>query len=234
MIDLFKRRKAQKIIEPSFNKSFAQCGEDLIIAHLLRLLHIEKPFFIDVGAHHPFILSNTYLMYLGGARGINIEPDSNLMQAFKDYRPEDINLNYGVKFDDRQSAILYVMNSPVLNTFDKAEAEKVVSFGTYKIDKEIEVGLKSLNDIAKEYCSNKSIDFLSIDIEGLDFTVIKQFDFSYVRPKIICIESLTYSENNTEEKQYELIKYLETADYMLYADTYLNSIFVDRSAWLSK
>ena len=87
---------------PGFRKSYAQHGEDLLVEHLMRVLQVHHPFFIDVGAHHPYLLSNTYLMYQQGARGINIEPDPSLIAAFQQYRPKDTNLQCGVRFDDKK------------------------------------------------------------------------------------------------------------------------------------
>lgn len=42
-------------------KSYSQCGEDIIINFLLRRLGLDSSsiFYIDIGAHHPYYLSNT-------------------------------------------------------------------------------------------------------------------------------------------------------------------------------
>ena len=41
-------------------KTFSQSGEDVIINFIFNnLLKIKKPTYLDVGAHHPFFLSNT-------------------------------------------------------------------------------------------------------------------------------------------------------------------------------
>jgi len=54
---------------PKFAKiSYSQCGEDLIISHIIKSLSIQTPTYIDVGAHHPFYLSNTAYFYNGGCK----------------------------------------------------------------------------------------------------------------------------------------------------------------------
>src|SRR5688572_17355247 len=76
--------------------SYSQSGEDLIIKYIFDNLGISQPSYFDIGAHHPFFLSNTALFYSLGCRGINVEPDPSLFTPFKDKRKEDINLNIGI------------------------------------------------------------------------------------------------------------------------------------------
>ncbi len=77
------------------NPSYSIEGEDRIV----RSLFWEKRdtgFYVDVGAHHPFRFSNTYLFYTQGWRGINIDATPGSMRAFKKHRPRDINLEIGI------------------------------------------------------------------------------------------------------------------------------------------
>jgi FkbM family methyltransferase len=217
--------------EPAYRKSFSQHGEDLLVEYVMRLLHIERPFFIDIGAHHPYVLSNTYLMYLQGARGINVEPDPSLLEAFAQYRPEDINLQCGVRFNEITEADLYLMSAPVLNTFSREEAEHVAEYGTYKILGKVKVPLLSLQEIITAHCPDGVVDFMSIDVEGLDWEIIQYNQLDVIRPKVLCVETMQYSEDSSGRKQHTLIQYLQEKEYLLYADTHLNSIFVDKKVW---
>ena len=51
--------------------SYAEQGEDLILAKMVERLRIERPTFIDIGAYHPVDANNTYLLYERGIRGAN-------------------------------------------------------------------------------------------------------------------------------------------------------------------
>lgn len=55
--------------------SFSQAGEDRIVTFVFGTLRVSRPSYLDIGAYHPYHLSNTALLHLGGSRGINIEPD---------------------------------------------------------------------------------------------------------------------------------------------------------------
>ncbi|MCX2716544.1 hypothetical protein OQH61_02215 [Helicobacter sp. MIT 21-1697] len=76
------------------NKSYAQQGEDLILQEMLN--NIQYGFYVDVGAHHPFRFSNTYLFYQKGWKGINIDAMPNSMKLFSRFRPRDINIECGI------------------------------------------------------------------------------------------------------------------------------------------
>lgn len=46
--------------------SYSQCGEDRILAFIFRSLGIDKPSYLDIGAHHPYMLNNT-MYFIGRA-----------------------------------------------------------------------------------------------------------------------------------------------------------------------
>lgn len=72
-------------------------GEDILVNKLMRdLFGIQKGFYVDIGARHPFVLSNTALLYSQGRRGINIDAMPGSMALFETHRPEDINLEIAI------------------------------------------------------------------------------------------------------------------------------------------
>jgi FkbM family methyltransferase len=211
--------------------SYSQCGEDLIIDFIFGLLKINNPTYLDIGAHHPYYLSNTSLFYNRGCKGVSVEPDSDLFQVIKKERPNETSLNVGVSEQHGGNADFYIMNVPTLNTFSKSEAERYASFPDKKIKKVVQIPLLNVNTIIKDYFNEETPNFVSIDVEGMDLLIVKSFDFEKHRPEVICIETLIYTEDNTEEKQKDIIDYVLSKGYFLFADTYINSIFVDSEKW---
>lgn len=229
MLNFFKKEK--KLDSFYYKKSYSQSGEDLIIDFIFEQLKIKTPTFLDIGAHHPFYINNTYYFYLKGSRGVNIEPDPSLIHTFKQFRDNDINLNVGLGFKEKEEvADFYMMTAKTLNTFSKDEAERIQNYGTYKIDNVIQVKLVPVNTIFENFFS-VTPNFVSIDIEGLDYNVIKEIDFGKYRPEVLCVETLSYTENKTEKKQYEIIDYMLEKGYFVYADTFINTVFVNRESW---
>jgi FkbM family methyltransferase len=214
------------------NLSYAQVGEDLILKQLFSEIGISKPSYLDIGAHHPSYLSNTYLFYLSGSKGVCVEPDPALQKNFVTERPRDMLLPVGVGLDSGV-ADFYVMSTPTLNTFSFEDAEKYSAGGVHKIENKIQVQIKTLCEIISDYFQT-SPDLISIDIEGWDYVLLKNYDFSKLRPPVFCLETLTYTDDKSERKLTELIDLMHANNYLTYADTYINTIFVDREVWASR
>ncbi|HLX55336.1 MAG TPA: FkbM family methyltransferase [Aquella sp.] len=213
----------------NFKISFSQCGEDLIVQYIFRLRNVEKPSYLDIGAHHPFFLSNTTLFYKNGSRGINIEANPELLENFTKFRKEDINLNIGLS-NKKEELDFYIMHDNTLSTFSKVECDALVLAG--KVLKEVKkVKLTLLSDILQRYSMGKFPDFMSIDVEGMDLQILKSIDYSLDTPKVICVEAAEYSPTGSGIRRTELIDFLVSKGYYEYANTNLNSIMVKRDFW---
>lgn len=224
-----KRRTAREPDSESFRKlSFSQAGEDLIIKFIFEAIGIARPTYMDIGAHHPNKINNTALFYMLGSRGINIEPDPELFLPFTKERQEDTNLNIGIT-QKPGSSDLYILSSSSLNTFSKQEAKKYESEGFSVVNK-VRIKTKNINSVIRKYMG-EAPDLLTLDVEGMDYEVIKSLDFDKYSPKVVCVETISFSQSGRGKKDHRIIKLLETKGYLLYADTYINSIFVQRALW---
>jgi len=212
--------------------SFSQCGEDILVEHIFMVLGIRQIRYLDIGAHHPNYLSNTKLFYLKGNRGVCVEADPSLVPAFGHDRPDDVCLNVGVGMQEGE-ADFYIMSPTTLNTFSEQEAERYASNGKHRIERILKMPLMTVNRIMEEHFEGVP-NYVSLDVEGMDLAILKSFDFKRFRPLVFCIETLTYVEDKSERKLTEIIEFMQTQGYFVYADTYINSIFVDSNAWNSR
>lgn len=220
-------------VQPKYVISYSQCGEDIILRFVFTALKIAHPRYIDIGAHDPIVGSNTYLFYTAGSRGVCVEPNPTLYTKIARVRPRDICLKIGVGPTSAEAVEYFEMTSETLNTFSRAEAERYVSSGAYggqEIKNVLQLPLIGIGDLMERYGTDYS-DLISIDVEGLDFTLIQAFDFTRYRPKVFCIETARGVAHHKAEKNQLLIEYLEKQGYRLYADTFINSIFVDEAVW---
>lgn len=209
--------------------SYAQAGEDMILNLLFSTMGIETPSYIDIGANLPDYGNNTYKFYLTGSTGICIEPDYGLFQNLQKKRPKDIILNVAIGFDSQKETDFYVFNEPSLNTMSEQEALRRDSLGEYKLVDKIKVKVETLENIIENYCK-KTPTFISLDIEGTDFEVLKNFDLNKYKVPIFIVETIDYSLNHIKVKNHELIEYMTKNGYFVYADTYVNSIII-RTDW---
>ncbi|HSD07373.1 FkbM family methyltransferase [Flavobacterium sp.] len=211
--------------------SYSQCGEDLIVKFIFDNLNIKNPSYIDIGAHHPFYISNTALFYQNGSVGINIEPDPALFEAFVKDRKNDKNLNIGIS-DIEGVLDFYIISTPALNTFSKEEAYNYQNEGSYKVTGIKKISVNTLSNVLNEFSNGIFPQFLSIDAEGIDEMIIRGIDFEKNFPIVICIETISFSASGNGVKNTELIKLIEQKGYICYADTHINSIFVHKDSWI--
>src|SRR5687768_251174 len=69
------RRATRPPVEADGMLSFAQSGEDLIANFICHYLQIPKITYLDVGAHDPVKINNTFFFYRRGFRGVLVEPN---------------------------------------------------------------------------------------------------------------------------------------------------------------
>jgi FkbM family methyltransferase len=224
-----KIRKLRRDYSDNSRVSYAQCGEDLIMQQVFIALGIKRVAYLDIGAHHPTHLSNTYLFYRSGGQGVCVEPDPGLFRQLVAKRPRDIHLNCGVGASGGE-ADFYRMTSSTLSTFSRAEVERYQAKGKQRVEKVIRIELKPIDDIIAQNF-NVGPNLVSLDVEGLEYEVLQSFDFRRYRPQVFCLETLTYAEDKSERKLTEIIELMRSRGYFPYADTYINTIFVENGAW---
>lgn len=188
---------------------------------------------MDIGAHHPYYLSNTALFYELGSRGINIEPDPSLFKSFLKEREYDKNINIGIGAE-KGLADFYIISVPTLNTFSKTEAENYTSEGDYRITEVVKMPVNSLNNIIQEHNGGKFPQFLNVDAEGIDELIIRSINYDESYPLVICIETLSFSSSGNGVKNTAISDYLTQKGYMVYADTNINTILVKKDLWQKK
>jgi len=204
-------------------KSYSQEGEDMILQRFFGKQN--DGFYVDVGAHHPKRFSNTYLFYKKGWNGINVDAMPNSMKRFNRSRPRDINIEKPIS-KKKQILTYYGFNEPALNGFSKELSEERNGKDGYFIEFTRDIETCTLEEILDNNLpENQEIDFLSIDVEGWDFEVLKSNNFEKYRPKVILIELLESSLSSI--KNNERYKFLKKQNYIVYAKAVNTVIFIE-------
>lgn len=195
----------KKYFYRKFKTSFSKSGEDI---QLMQLLKKSKGFYIDIGGHHPIFSSNSYFFYLRGWRGIVVEPNPIFKSLYKKFRPEDFLYSGGVSSSD---GILEYFNldGNERNTFS---SDYLRNFKLEeKVINSMKLPVKKLSTLISEYSpSNPKIDFLCIDVEGMELEVLKSNDWEKYRPSYILLESHLPIE---EEIDSIIFQYLKGQEY---------------------
>jgi len=207
-------------------RSFSQCGEDKILKHLFAGFGKDRITYLDIGANHPVVHNNTYFFYRNGSSGVCVEPNPVLATLIRRTRRKDVCLNIGVTPADDSVADFYQMSSHSLSTFCREDAEDLEASGDHRIEDVLTIQVRNINSIIKENFDD-SLDLVSIDVEGWNGPIVESLDFDYVRPFCLCIETITFSDSHLGEKITPILEYMQKNDYAVYADTHINTIFVD-------
>lgn len=214
--------------------SFAQAGEDRILRFLFSSMGLKQITYLEIGTNNPIDINNTFLFYLGGSRGVCIEPNPMLISKIKNKRPQDICLNVGVTASQKESIMdFYIFDEgdteKGLSTFSKEDAEHVEKTTAVKIAEVKKIPVTNVNDILIKYFSEKVPTLISLDVEGLDLSILKGIDFNRFRPVAICVETVNFTVHHKKVKNEEIINFMKSQGYFVYADTGINSIFADKS-----
>ncbi|WP_133250645.1 FkbM family methyltransferase, partial [Helicobacter cinaedi] len=134
------------------------------------------------------------------------------------------NIECGVAFNGGGgSMIYYSFNEPALNGFSPILKTKYDNHPLYRLIDEISVPVRSLESILDEYLPQEThIDFLSVDVEGLDLEVLKSNNWDKYRPKVVVVECWDSDLENIYHT--ETYSFLSSQNYKLFAKT-INTLF---------
>ncbi|HEX5777200.1 MAG TPA: FkbM family methyltransferase [Xanthobacteraceae bacterium] len=217
--------------------SYAQNFEDVMLA---RCFPGQRGFYVDVGANDPDIDNLTRHFYERGWRGINIEPLASNFARLKKRRTRDLNLHLAAGEHDGSITFYEVGKWHGYSTTDEGIAAQHRKDGLRVI--EHKTPMRRLASVLDEHAKGKTVDFLSIDVEGAELSVLAGADFRRHRPKIILAESRLPVTVNMVDRFFEVPD--RTADYaaflaplgysLVYRDG-LNAFFVaDEHASLAR
>lgn len=172
----------------------------------------KKGIYIDIGCGHPIKNNNTYLLNKKGWSGINIDLDIDNVELFKIYRPKDLNICAAISDEIKETDLFFYHSRSALNTIDK----KTANYQKAKVTSVKKIKTTTLNNVLDESIYNSSnIDFLSIDVEGSELSVLKNFNFHKFKPKVIVVEYLDLSLNKLEIKNLSIQHAMNSEIYKL-------------------
>lgn len=206
-------------------KSHSQFGEDLVLESLMFSDKIEEGFYVDIGSYDPVKYSNTFIYYKKGWSGINIDARPGSMKIFNRKRPRDINLEIGIS-SNTKTMDFYTFKDPAFNTFSKNIADKLLLSGV-PFEKKITNKTTTLEKILDEHLpKNKVIDFMTIDVEGLDLEVLKSNNWEKYKPNYLLIEM--HDIKFEKIKDSDIYRFLKQKGYELMSIAFITLIFKNK------
>ena len=215
-------------IATTIRETYAQCSEDIIVEALLRAKFtvagrdMSTVRYLEVGGNHPVQTSSTYLLYRAwGGRGYIVEANAGLARRLRSTRPRDVVIQTAVsnKFDETVSFHVHE-----LDELSSLSAENIKGFEASGVPGDVSrietvpnMHINAFFDAHVEF----PLDFMSIDIEGLDLPVLQALAPVH-RPTVLQVECVDLA------LLAKLKETLEPRGYQFAAMTEVNVIFVQR------
>lgn len=209
LISIFKRKLKYKKISYSFN------GVDLIIDYIFK--NQKKGIYLDVGAQHPISNNNTYLLFKKGWKGINIDLDKKNIDLFNISRSKDININLAISDKAEETDLFFYHSSSPINTLNK----NIAKFQKASVKEIKKIKTCTLDNALEKINFHNEIDYMNIDVEGLELNVLAGFNIKKYKPKVVSVEfldlkikKLEFKNNNINNLiNSELYNYFISNDY---------------------
>ena len=214
-------------------KSYSQLGADLVAY----ALHKGKKdgFYVDIGAHNGVEISNTLLFENLGWRGFCVEASPKTYESLRKNRKCDC-YNLAVYSKNIGKMKMATTSASVLDSLEAnltPKHKKRMQFegGRDENLQFVEVQSATFGEIMANYPDIKHIDFMSLDIEGGEFEVLKGIDFDKYTFSLMAIE-----HNGVESAIKNITALLESKGYKILFFNRWDFFFVpdDRLGWKRK
>jgi FkbM family methyltransferase len=165
------------------------CGQYFqdLIAYLY-LKEKKDGFYIDIGANDGITGSNTYALEQMGWKGACIEPQPDIFKKLKHFRKCDCYNTALSSVSGETLEFLRAKNINALSGFSEwiTEDHKKAIYASGAFER-INITTKTFDDIMKNY-PVKTIDFMSLDVEGCELPILKSINFSEYSFGFIAVE----------------------------------------------
>lgn len=188
----------------------SQYGQDVAVYEIL-----NKPsygVFLDIGANDGVTFSNSLYFEQKGWTGICVEPHPTIFKQLSENRQCNL-LNACIASSDSTVDFLSVegpgnMLSGIMQYLDQSDLDRIdkeiAQHGGHT--QEIQIEALSPETLLKRF-NITEIDYLSVDTEGCELSILKVFDFDKTPVKVIGVENGSRSP--------ELFNYLIQQGYQL-------------------
>lgn len=201
-------------LAPMTGPWFAQHGEDEILSSMLTS---HRGMFVEVGAADGIEGSNTLHFEQRGWRGVLIEANPHLAARCRNVR-QSVVVERAVTAPGAPNVIPFqiVTVFPQLSGLD-LDSETLRKYGVDDLET-ILVPTSTLDEVLSEYLHDNQLDFITIDVEGHEWSVLQGFSINVWKPRIVIVER-NYHPN------WRIFRYMHEHGYAYTRTTGVNDWF---------
>jgi FkbM family methyltransferase len=200
-----------------------QAGQDLLAYLYFR--GKRTGFFLDIGAHDGRTYSNSYVFEQLGWRGACVEPLPGVFERLRRNRRCDC---YQAALAASGAPDAVFIHALGVDTLSGLESELAAGHEDWIVreggrPERIRVTALTFSELMGNYPDLRTIDFLSLDVEGAEMSILKSIDFETYYFGLITVECV-------EEKEGEDLRvFMAGKGYEVLADLGLDLMFAPRS-----
>ena len=170
-------------------RSYSEKGEDILVLSYFDRINLKRGVYCDIGCFHPVWMSNTHLLDRKGWTGFAIDIDDFKLKTMSFFRGGRVKCILGAvcgTATQGQRATVYKFRKgwSEIDTLDRKTAEKYRQDGRGNFS-ESDVDLLDVNQLLSQM---PHINFLNIDVEGVDKQIVMAMDLSRFKPELILFE----------------------------------------------
>jgi FkbM family methyltransferase len=186
-------------------RSKAQISQDLFALYFSQFS--KDGFFVEIGAADGFYLSNTFSLEISGWKGIIVEP---LPSCHKKIRERKCYIDLRCVYEKSNYKLIFedVLDYPELSGVTE-DLEQDGNESLRKNSKKLKVDTITLNDLLDEYKAPNKINYISVDTEGSEYKILKNFNF-----KKYDVEIFTIEHNFIEGKRNKIFELMLANNYL--------------------
>ena len=195
---------------------------------LEKYLDYDSGYFVELGANDGLTQSNSlYFEKYRNWRGLLVEPSMhNYLKCLKNRSSQDsIYCAACVSFDHTQEfvriAYSNLMSTPIGLDSDIKDPHEHAKLGGQFLSNgetvfEFDAVARTLNSLLLDAGAPKLIDFLSLDVEGVELEVLKGVDHQAFRFKYLLVEcrDFTRLDDYLQKQSYRFVEKLHEQDYL--------------------
>lgn len=208
----FREWITKRLLGRSVFNSLAAAEEINLIAEFFGN---RRGIFVEVGAYHPVVISQTWHLESRGWTGLLVEPIPEMAEMLRRERSAQVaQVACGSPAQHGTHARLRVLG--VFTTIGKDFLDPGLT-----PDRIQEVQVVTLDSLITE-AGIARVDFLSIDVEGHEIQVLEGFALEHYRPSLILMEDFVLGRRRH--------RHMKRRGYRLVRRTHFNSWYVPRES----
>lgn len=207
--------------------SFAQYGQDRYVHRFFERYPPRYRFFVDVGAFDGITHSNTRLLYELGWSGVCIEASPENVELLKGLYADSsrVSIIHSACSDYEGTATLHVATTPTkpgseVSSLDERQPAEWPDFSWHEQEVRVSTITRLLQPVHPP-----GIDFLSVDVEGEDFKVLKGLDVAVFAPSLIVVE------HNKGRNRTLILQWARSHGYYLWLDNGIDVFLTKGWRW---